>query len=363
MTGEEIRIRVGGRGISLAPILALLNSRHNQGTVWNVLTTTPKSEDKALNMSKVMDSILELVGQTPMVRLGRLAADLEVEILAKLEFTNPGGSVKDRAALWAIEGAEREGRLNPGGVVVEASSGNMGTGLAIACAVKGYQMVVVMPETMSEERRHMLRALGAEIVLTPITGQTRGEVTLEDYYLATSKAAELAEERGGIWINQFENPHNLRAHYEGTGREIWEQTEGCLDVFVAMAGTAGTAIGVAQALKERNPRIRVIIGEPAASAVIAGGPPGGHHIQGVGAGFVPPFYDPELCDGLVTVSDEEARQGARQLARQEGIFAGYSSGANIAATLKVAPEMKPGQTLVTMINDTGLKYLSTDLFG
>jgi len=311
---------------------------------------------------QVVDSVLELVGATPLVRLGRLAAGLPAEVLVKLEYYNPGGSIKDRAALACIEGAEREGRLKPGDVVVEATSGNMGTGLAIACAIKGYRMVAVMPETMSQERQQMLRALGAEVVLTPVTGQERGLVTLDDYYKATDKAAEIARERGGIWVDQFHNPHNLRAHVEGTGREIWEQTGGKLDVFVAMAGSAGTAMGVARVLKEHNPRVRIVIGEPENSAVIAGHPPGQHRLQGVGAGFVPPFYEARLCDELITVSDEEAQEAARALAQREGIFAGYSSGANVAAALKIARRAQPGQTIVTMINDTGLKYLSTDLF-
>jgi len=315
-------------------------------------------------VDNIADSVLELVGRTPLLRLGRLcqAEGIESEILVKIEYFNPGGSHKDRAALYMIEGAEREGRLKPGGVVVEATSGNMGTGLAIACAIKGYQMVAVMSETMSEERRMMLRALGAEIVLMPVTAESRGQVTVEDYNQATAKAAEIAEERGGIWVDQFHNRHNPQAHYEMTGREILDQTDGQLDIFVNMVGSAGTAMGVARALKEHNPRIRVIVGEPATSAVIAGNPPQAHRLQGVGAGFVPPFYDPQLCDGLITVSDDEAAGMARKLARLEGVFCGYSSGANVAAAVKVARAEGPGQRIVTIINDTGLKYLSTDLF-
>jgi cysteine synthase A len=306
-----------------------------------------------------------MIGSTPLVRLSRLAAayDLPAHVLAKVEMVNPGGSHKDRVARKMIAMAEREGRLLPGGVVVEASSGNMGTGLAIACLVKGYHMVVVMPETMSEERRRMLHALGAEIVLTPVTGSERGKVTLEDYHLATGTAARIAEERDGIYADQFHNPANLAVHYEETGPEIWDQSGGEVDAFTAMVGTGATLIGIARALRERNPEIRIYAGEPATSAVLSGQPTGEHRIQGIGSGFVPPFYDSGLVTGVVTVTDEEAREGARSLARHEGIFCGYSSGANIACALKLACQMAPGETIVTLVFDTGLKYVSTDLFG
>lgn len=313
-------------------------------------------------MRKIVDSVLDLIGMTPMVRLKRLGAGLPGEILVKLEYFSPGGSVKDRAALWCIEGAEREGLLKPGDVVVEATSGNMGAGLAIACAIKGYHMVAVMSETMSEERKQMLRTLGAELVLIPVSADEKGKIALKDYELATNKAAQIAEERGGLFVDQFHNPYNLQAHYESTGREIWEQTDGRVDIFVAMAGSAGTVMGVARAIKERNPKIKVIVGEPATSAVIAGNPPGEHRIMGVGPGFVPSLYDPKLCDGLITVTDEEAKIVAQMLARKEGIFAGYSSGANVAAALKLARQAEPGQVIVTIVCDTGLKYISTDLF-
>ncbi len=315
-----------------------------------------------MQVKKIADSMADCVGNTPLVRLSRLFGPTGVEALAKIEFYNPGGSVKDRAAFRIIQEAEKKGILKKGMTVVEATSGNMGTGLAIACAIKGYKMVAVMPETMSLERRHMLRSLGAEVYLTKVTGEQKGKITIDDYYEITGIAKKIAGERGGFWADQFNNFGNLLAHYEGTGREILDQTDGRLDVFVAAVGSGGTLIGAAKAIKEHNPKIKVIAVEPTSSSVLQGGEPGQHKIQGVGAGFVPPFFDAKFVDGYVSVTDEECRVAAQRLAKEEGIFAGYSSGANIAASLKVSNTMKKGEILVTMINDTGLKYLSTDLF-
>ncbi|MHB9144598.1 MAG: cysteine synthase A [Symbiobacteriia bacterium] len=313
-------------------------------------------------MAKIANSIIDLIGNTPLLRLNKLTQGLQAEVLVKIEIFNPGLSIKDRGALGMIEGAERRGLLKPGSVVVSQTSGNLGTGLAIVCAAKGYHMVAVMSETMSEERRQMLRALGAEVVLIPAGSPIRGVVTTEDYTRAKAKADEIARERNGFWVDQFENEDNLLTHRRTTGPEIIEQTDGQLDAFVAAVGSAGTAMGVAYALKKFNPKIKVVVVEPATSAPISGGPVIGHHIQGIATGTVPKFYDPSLTDEVITVTDEEAAETARRMAAEEGLFAGYSSGANVAAALKVAKNMPAGQRVVTVVNDTGLKYLSTDLY-
>lgn len=313
-------------------------------------------------MATIAENIIDLIGNTPLLRLNRLTDGLNVEVLVKVEIFNPGLSIKDRAALGMIEGAERRGLLKPGAFVVAQTSGNLGTGLAIVCAAKGYRMVAVMSETMSEERRRMLQALGAEVVLVPAGSSVRGVVTTEDYTRAKAKAEEIARERNGFFVNQFENEDNLLFHREHTGREIINQTDGRLDAFVAAVGSAGTAMGVAYTLKKSNPLIKVVAVEPATSAPISGGPVVGHRIQGIATGTIPKFYDPDLTDEVITVTDEEAAETARRMAAEEGLFAGYSSGANVAASLKVARTMAPGQRVVTIINDTGLKYLSTDLY-
>lgn len=313
-------------------------------------------------MGKIANSVIDLIGNTPLLRLNKVTRGLPAEILVKVEIFNPGLSIKDRSALGMIEGAEKRGLLKPGSVVVSQTSGNLGTGLAIVCAAKGYHMVAVMSETMSEERRQMLRALGAEVVLVPAGSPTRGVVTKEDYIRAKEKAAEIARERNGFWVDQFENEDNPLTHRETTGKEILEQTDGKLDAFVAAVGSAGTAMGVAYTLKQYNPKIKVVVVEPATSAPISGGPVIGHRIQGIATGTVPKFYDPNLTDEVITVTNEEAEEMARRMAAEEGLFAGYSSGANVAAAVKVARTMAPGQRIVTIVNDTGLKYLSTDLY-
>jgi len=303
---------------------------------------------------RVADSLIDLIGGTPLVRLSRLGRGLSAEILGKLESKNPLGSVKDRIAWVMIRDAEERGMLGPGGVVVEPTSGNTGIGLAFVCAIRGYRLILTMPETMSAERRKILRALGAEIVLTPASEGMPG---------AVRKAEDLANRLGAFMPQQFENPANPRAH-EKTAEEIWRDTDGQVDVFVAGIGTGGTITGVARVLKARKPEVYIVGVEPAASPVLSGGPPGPHKIQGIGAGFVPKVLERELIDEVVTVTDEEAAETARRLAREEGILAGISSGATVAAALQVArrPEICE-KTIVVVLPDTGERYLSTGLFG
>jgi cysteine synthase A len=294
-----------------------------------------------------------------------LTAELPGRVLAKIESTNPGASVKDRIALRMIEEAEQDGRLRPGVPVVEVTSGNTGTGLAIVCAVRGYRLIAVMSEGNSRERRRMLRALGADVELVPQVGGFRpGQVSREDLEAVESRAGELVEELGAFRPDQFGNLANLRAHELGTGPEIWEQAGGRVDFWVASVGTAGTFVGVARALKARNPLIRCLAAEPAAAPALAGGPITNtcHRLEGTGYARVPPLWDPTLCDGFLTITDEMAVETARRLATREGIFCGFSSGANVAATLQVAATAPPGAVIVTLIADTGLKYLSTSLF-
>jgi cysteine synthase A len=309
-------------------------------------------------------SVLEAIGATPLVALDRLAVGLPGRVLAKLEQLNPGGSVKDRIAWRMVQAAEREGRLRPGGVVVELTSGNTGIGLAMACAVRGYRFIAVMSAGNSVERRRMLRALGAEVELVPQAGGPRpGRVSGEDLALVETRARELAAELGAFRPDQFANPENARAHEEATGEEIWEQTGGRVDLWVASIGTGGTFVGVARALKRHNPALRAFAAEPAGAPALAGGPITNscHRLEGTGYGMRPPLWDPALCDGYLAIDDEEAIRTARNLAAREGIFAGPSSGANVAAALVLAREAGPGQVIVTTCNDTGLRYLSTDL--
>lgn len=312
---------------------------------------------------KVYSSVLDLIGNTPLIKLSRIGRDVPAAILGKLEYFNPSGSVKDRIALSMIEAAEREGRIKQGDTIVEPTSGNTGTSLALVCALKGYRMIAVMPEQMSLERKNMIAAFGAELVLIPSQGDAEpGTFTKEDLEATVAKAQELASLPGHFMPNQFANPHNTMAHFQTTAEEIWTETEGRLDAFVAGAGTAGTVIGVSQGLKKKNPRIKICVVEPASSAVISGEPPGYHRIQGIGEGFIPELFQREWCDEVIKVSDTEAKATACRLARLEGIFAGYSAGANVFACLKVAEELGKGKTIVTMIPDSGMKYLSTELF-
>jgi cysteine synthase A len=312
----------------------------------------------------IASSILETIGHTPLVALDRLAAGLASCVLAKVEFYSPGGSVKDRAALAVIEAAEREGRLGPGGTVVELTSGNMGIGLAVVCAVRGYRMIAVMSEGNSPERRRMLRALGAEVELVPQAGGSRpGQVSKEDLELEELRTQELVKERHAFRPDQFRNPNGVRAHELTTGAEIWVQTGGKVTVFAAAVGTAGTFTGIARALKKRNTVVRFYAVEPASAAFLAGRPvvSTSHKLQGVGYAMALPVYQPELCDGYLTATDDEAVWAARTLATREGILAGFSSGANVAAALRLARELPAGNMIVTILPDTGLKYLSTDL--
>jgi cysteine synthase A len=310
-------------------------------------------------------SILDTIGWTPLVALERLSPPVGATVLVKVESTNPGASVKDRIALRMLEDAEDDGRLQPGGAVVELTSGNTGTGLAIVCAVKGYRLYAVMSEGNSVERRRMLRALGAEVVLVPQVDAPRpGRVSKEDLAAVEERAVSLTAELGAFRPDQFQNVSNVRAHELGTGPEIWEQSGGHADVWLANVGTAGCFVGVARALKQRNPALRAYVVEPETVPALAGGPitDTRHKIEGTGYGAVVPLWDPAVCDGYLTVSNDEAQSAARALATREGIFAGYSSGANVAVALRIARELPAGQIVVTAVNDTGLKYLSTDLY-
>ncbi len=296
----------------------------------------------------ILNSIIDVIGHTPLVRLDRLARNSGisgVNILGKVEFFNPGGSHKDRMALRAIEDAEKQGILKQGMEVVEATSGNLGAGLAVVCAVKGYKFVAVMSEVASIERMMMLKALGAELVVVPRPAALEPD--------PIERAEEIARERHAFYVNQFFNRSNIEAHRETTGKEVLEQTDGRIDVFVTGIGSAGTFNGVVATLKAHNPKVKAIVVKPEAT-----------NIPGIVPSSVewPPFYNPSLIDGSIIVTDEEARVGARRLAKEEGILAGFSSGANIAGTLRVAKDVEKGQTLVTMIYDTGLKYLSTGLY-
>lgn len=303
----------------------------------------------------ICGNITELIGSTPLLRLERFGAHLNAEICAKLEYFNPAGSVKDRVGLALLRDAEERGVIAPGATIIEPTSGNTGIGLAMTCAVRGYRLVLTMPETMSIERRKLLAAYGAEIVLTPGADGMSG---------AIAKAEELHRLTPGSFVpGQFDNPANARAHYESTGPEIWEDTGGEVDIFVATVGTGGTFTGTARYLKERNPALRAVAVEPAGSPVLSGGKPGAHGIQGIGAGFVPKVLDVSLIDEVVRVADGDAIASAKELARAEGVLVGISSGAALWAARQLAerPE-NAGKRIVVVLPDTGERYLSTALF-
>ncbi|MGB2987723.1 MAG: cysteine synthase A [Phycisphaerae bacterium] len=306
-------------------------------------------------MTNIAEDITKLVGRTPMVRLSKIGAGLEAQVVAKLESFNPCASVKDRIGLSMIEAAERAGRINPDTIIVEPTSGNTGIALAFVCAARGYKLILTMPETMSIERRRLLRILGADLVLTPGSEGMPG---------AIRKAEELAgaDDRHLI-LQQFANPANPEIHRETTAEEIWEDTGGAIDILVAGVGTGGTITGVAEVLKERKPSFKAIAVEPSGSPVLSGGEPGPHKIQGIGAGFVPDVLRPELVDEIIQVRHEDAGDIARRLAREEGILVGISSGAALWAALQVAarPE-NAGKMIVVVLPDTGERYLSTWLF-
>jgi len=301
----------------------------------------------------IAQSITDLIGRTPLVRLGRLDEGTGTRILGKLESFNPAGSVKDRIGLAMIEAAEADGRLTPGNsVIVEPTSGNTGIALAFVAAAKGYRCILTMPETMSLERRNLLRAYGAELVLTPGTEGMRG---------AIAKAQEIADEIDGAFIpQQFENPANPEVHRRTTAEEIWRDTDGDVDVLVAGVGTGGSITGVGEILRERRPGFRTVAVEPTDSPVLSGGQPGPHRIQGIGAGFVPSVLNTEVYDEVVTCPSEEAFDMTRRLARELGILVGISAGANVWAAVQVAsrPE-SAGTTIITFLCDTGERYLST----
>ena len=306
-------------------------------------------------MTAIFDDITRTVGGTPLVRLNRVTEGLEATVVAKLESFNPLGSVKDRIAVSMIDAAEEAGRMDEDTIIIEPTSGNTGVGLAFVCAARGYDLVLTMPDTMSQERRRLLKALGAELVLTPGEGGMPG---------AVAKAEELAEDHPRAFIpQQFQNPANPEVHRRTTAEEIWRDTDGEVDILVAGVGTGGTITGVSEALKRRREDLRSVAVEPAGSPVLSGGESGPHKIQGIGAGFVPRVLDVDVIDEVVQVTDEEAAAMARRLAREEGILAGISSGAAAAAALEVAarPE-NAGRLIVVILPDTGERYLSTGLF-
>lgn len=308
-------------------------------------------------MSKIYSSQLELVGHTPLVEVQRVAArrSLRARLLVKLESYNPAGSVKDRTALAMIEAAERDGILRPGSTIVEATSGNTGVGLAFAAAVKGYAVVIVMPETMSVERRRLVAAYGARLELTPGAEGMKG---------ALARAETLrASIDGAVTLGQFVNPANSAVHAATTGEEVWNDTEGGVDVFVAGVGTGGTVSGVGKALKAHRPEVEIVAVEPDASPVLSGGAAAPHKIQGIGAGFVPETYDGNVVDRILRVTNEEAVAATRELAVVEGMLCGISSGAAFSAALRLAAdEAYAGKTIVALLPDTGERYLSTGVF-
>jgi len=303
----------------------------------------------------IAEDITQLIGNTPLVRLRRVTAGVDAEVVAKLEFFNPGGSVKDRIAVAMVDEAERAGLLTPDTVIVEPTSGNTGIALAMVCAARGYRCIFTMPESMSRERRMLLRGYGAELVLTPAPDGMAG---------AIAKAEELVKGDGRFFMpQQFENPANPAIHRTTTAEEIWADTEGRVDILVAGVGTGGTVTGVGQMLKERKPSVEVVAVEPAASPVLSGGQKGPHPLQGIGAGFVPAVLDVDLIDEVVTVANDDAFATAHRMAREEGLLVGISSGAAVWAALEVArrPE-NTGQLIVVVIPSFGERYLSTALF-
>ena len=306
---------------------------------------------------KITKQLTELIGNTPLLELNKFSENkgLSTPLIAKVEFFNPGGSVKDRIALAMIEDAEKKGILKPGATIIEPTSGNTGVGLALVCAVKGYHLILTMPETMSIERRNLVKAYGAEVRLTSGKDGMPGAI----------RAAEELRDSipGSIILQQFENPANPEKHYLTTGQEIWNDTDGEIDIFVAGVGTGGTVSGVAKALKEKNPNIKVIAVEPASSPVLNGGQSGPHKIQGIGAGFVPKTYNSELIDEVLDIENDDAIRTGRELARTEGLLVGISSGAAVFGALQIAsrPE-NAGKKIVALLPDTGERYLSTVLF-
>ena len=308
-------------------------------------------------MSRIYASAAELIGNTPLLELSGLEKKygLKARVLAKVEYFNPAGSVKDRVAREIIDTAEKEGKLLPGGTIIEPTSGNTGSGLAAIAAARGYRLIIVLPETMSAERRNMIRAYGAELVLTEGAAGMKG---------AIAKAEELKEQiPGSIIAGQFTNPANPAAHRKTTGPEIWEDTDGEVDIFVAGVGTGGTVTGIGEYLKEKKPEVKIVAVEPASSPVLSKGESGPHEIQGIGAGFVPEVLNTAVCDEVIAVSNEDAFRYGREIAVNEGILVGISSGAAVSASLRLAerPENE-GKTIVVLLPDSGDRYYSTELF-
>ena len=308
-------------------------------------------------MTKIAQKLTDLIGRTPLLQLNTFSQEkqIEIPIVAKVEYFNPGGSVKDRIALAMIEDAEKSGKLKPGATIIEPTSGNTGVGLALVAAVKGYKLILTMPETMSVERRNLVKAYGAIVKLTPGAAGMAGAI----------KEAEALRDAtpGSIILQQFENAANPQRHYETTGKEIWEDTDGQVDIFVAGVGTGGTVSGIGKRLKELNPNVKIVAVEPASSAVLNGKPSGPHKIQGIGAGFIPKTYNPDIVDEVLDVDNDDAIRTGRELARQEGLLVGISSGAAAYAASVIAqrPENK-GKKIVVLLPDTGERYLSTVLY-
>ena len=308
-------------------------------------------------MAKIYKQITDLVGNTPLVELQKYSAlrGVKKPIIAKVEFFNPGGSVKDRIAVAMVEAAEKAGTLKPGGTIIEPTSGNTGVGLALVSAVKGYKLILTMPETMSVERRNLVKAYGAQVKLTSGAAGMKG---------AIAEAERLRDSiSGSVILEQFENPANPKKHYDTTGLEIWNDTDGKVDIVVAGVGTGGTISGIGKRLKEKNPNIQIIAVEPASSPVLEGGKPGAHKIQGIGAGFVPKTYDQSVIDEIFPVANDDAILAGRQIAQQDGVLVGISSGAAAFAATEIAK--RPGnenKNIVALLPDTGERYLSTVLY-
>lgn len=308
-------------------------------------------------MSKIAKQMTDLIGNTPLVELNKYSAfrGLKTPLVAKVEFFNPGGSVKDRIALGMVEAAENDGTLKPGATIIEPTSGNTGVGLALVAAVKGYKLILTMPETMSVERRNLVKAYGAKVELTPGKDGMNGAI----------KAAEKLKDsiEGAVILGQFTNPANPQKHYDTTAVELWNDTDGDIDIFVAGVGTGGTLSGIGKYLKEKNPNIKIVAVEPTTSPVLSGGKSGPHKIQGIGAGFIPQTYHAEVVDEILTVDNDDAIRTGRQLAQQEGLLVGISSGAAVfaAAELALRPENKD-KKIVVLLPDTGERYLSTVLY-
>ena len=316
----------------------------------------PFSRDEASQVAKIYDSITQTIGRTPLVRLTKIGRDLPGKIVLKLEFFNPYGSVKDRIGVSMIEALEKQGRIKPNTVMVEPTSGNTGIGLAFVAAAKGYRLILTMPETMSQERRRMLTALGAELVLTEGTKGMKGAIAKAEEIVASDPSRFLL-------VGQFSNPANPEIHRKTTAEEIWEDTEGAVDFLVSGVGTGGTITGVAEVIKKRKPGFKAIAVEPAASPVLSGGSPGLHKIAGIGAGFIPEILNTKIIDEIIQVTNEQAGEYARMLGREEGILVGVSSGAALYATLQVAARSEnKDKLIVTVIPSFGERYLSTWLY-